>query len=51
MALPENSVEIPGVDPPENGVDNDVVTPLLPSEYDIDNKYDEKGEGTDTSTQ
>ena len=34
---PENPVELPGVSPPGNEVDDDFVPPLLPSEYDSNN--------------
>ena len=39
--------------PPENKVDDDVVPPLLPSEYDIDNESDDEDEddNIDTSKQ
>ena len=39
------------MDLPENEVDDDVVTPLLPSEYGSDDDYDYKDEDTDDSTQ
>ena len=45
---PGNPVELPGVPPLENEV-NEVVTPLLPSNYDSNNDYDDKDEDTDTS--
>ena len=37
--------------PTENEVDDDVVSPLLPSDYDRDNESDDKDEDTDTSEQ
>ena len=43
VAQPENPVEILGADPPENDVDDDVVNPLLPSNYDSDGESDDKG--------
>ena len=48
MVPPGNPVELPGVSPPENEVD-EVVPPLLPSDYDRDNDYDYDDEDTDTS--
>ena len=48
MIPPRNSVELPGVPPPENEVD-EVVPPLLPSDYDSDDDYDDEDEDTDKS--
>ena len=47
----ENTVELPGVTPPENEVDDDFLPPLLPSDYDNDDGSDDKDEDTNTSTQ
>ena len=51
MASPENPVELPGAAPPENKVDDDVVPPLLPSDYASRDKSDDEDEGPYTSTQ
>ena len=51
VPTPENPVEILGVAPPEKEVDENVATPLLPSDYGSDNGSDDKGEDTDRSTQ
>ena len=51
MASPDNPVEFPGVAPPENEVDENVVPPLFPSDYDSNNKSDDSYEDADTSTQ
>ena len=48
---PEKPVELPGVAPPENEVDDNVVPPLLKSDYDSDNDSDDKDEDTDMYTQ
>ena len=50
MAPTENPLELPGIDPPENELDDDVVPPLLPSDYGSDNYSDGKDEDTYTSS-
>ena len=47
----ENPVELTGVAPPENEVDDNFVPPLLPSEYDRNNESDGEDEDTETPTQ
>ena len=48
---PEEPVELPGVAPPGNEVEDDVVTPIFPSDYRSDDESDDEGECTYTSTQ
>ena len=50
MAPTENPLELPGIDPPENELDDDVVPPLLPSDYGSDNDSDGKDDDTYTSS-
>ena len=47
----ENIVELTGVTPPENKVDDDVVPPLLPIEYEINDECNDKDEDTYPPTQ
>ena len=47
----ENPVELTGVAPPENEVDDDVVPPLLPIDYVINDESDDEDKDTDTPTQ
>ena len=51
VPTPENTVELPGVAPPENEVDDDVVPPLFTSDYDSDNDSDDNYGYKDTSKQ
>ena len=48
---PEIPVKLPEMDPSENEVDADVVITLLTSDYNIDDRFDNKDENTDMSTQ
>ena len=50
MAPPEKPVELPGVDPPENEVDDDAVPLLLKSDHGSDNESDDRDEVTYTSS-
>ena len=47
----ENPVELTGVSPPENEVDDNILPPLFPSDYVRDDESDEEDEDTDTSIQ
>ena len=51
MDPPENPVELPGVAQSENEVDDNVVLPLLPSDYASYDEYDENYENIKTSIQ
>ena len=51
VAPPEKPVELPGVEPPENEVDDDAVPPLPQSDHGIKNESDAKDEDIDTSSQ
>ena len=44
-------MELPGVDPPENEVDNDAVPPLLKIDHGSNNESDDRDEDTDTHSQ
>ena len=46
---PENPVELPGVDPQENEVDDDDVSPLLQSDHVSDNESDDKDDNSNTN--
>ena len=51
MDPPENPVELPGVAPPDNKVDDDVVPLLLTSDYNSYDESDDEYEDTNTSAQ
>ena len=48
---PEHPVELPGVAPPENEIDDNVVPPLFPNDHYRDNETDDDVKVVDTSTQ
>ena len=51
MAPPENPVKFPGVTPPGNEVDDNVVLTLFPSDYDRNDESGDEDEDTSTPTQ
>ena len=51
VAWPESPVKLPVVASPENELDENVVPPILPSDYDRYDESDDKNENADTYIQ